>query len=228
MPSARPAANPASPSGAAPIARTAPAPVAGRTVPLAGTSTVPSRVPSQPVAGTPPSTTPRSGLATNPVQPRAGVQPVVRQPSGIASQVAAQQAGSPGTQTLPGVRTARAPTGADAQQAAASASRVAATRAPVPQRQATGSEGSASAPTPRTAVAAQTRSAAVARARRVSKVIVEKEKKTDYWQEIIEEARHDAPELNQDDVNAMIARCLSLNLVANWKSREENGEGIYC
>jgi len=224
VPSARPAANPASPSGAAPIARTAPAPVAGRTVPLAGTSTVPSRVPSQPVAGTPPSTTPRSGLATNPVQPRAGVQPVVRQPSGIASQVAAQQAGSPGTQTLPGVRTARAPTGADAQQAAASASRVAATRAPVPQRQATGSEGSASAPTPRTAVAAQTRSAAVARARRVSKVIVEKEKKTDYWQEIIEEARHDAPELNQDDVNAMIARCLSLNLVANWKSREENGE----
>jgi len=65
----------------------------------------------------------------------------------------------------------------------------------------------------------------VQRARRVSKVIVEKEKKTDYWQEIIEEARLDAPELSQEDVNNMIARCLSLELVANWKTRENEGNG---
>eukprot|EP01127_Copromyxa_protea_P022569 TRINITY_DN815_c0_g6_i1.p1 TRINITY_DN815_c0_g6~~TRINITY_DN815_c0_g6_i1.p1 ORF type:complete len:949 (-),score=336.03 TRINITY_DN815_c0_g6_i1:196-3042(-) len=65
------------------------------------------------------------------------------------------------------------------------------------------------APTPR----------AVMRARRVSKIIVEKEKKTDYWQEIVQAAKAEA-DLSQDDVNNLISRAMALDIVGNWKQRE--------
>lgn len=75
--------------------------------------------------------------------------------------------------------------------------------------------GVEAAPTPR----------AVLRARRVSKIIVEKEKKTDYWQDIIQAAKAEY-DLSQDDVNSIIARAMALDVVGNWKQRESNGAGM--
>jgi hypothetical protein len=72
------------------------------------------------------------------------------------------------------------------------------------------------APTPRS----------VLRARRVSKIIVEKEKKTDYWQDIVQAAKADT-DLSQDDVNNLISRAMALDIVGNWKQRETNGAGLF-
>lgn len=209
-----------------------------------------TRVPSavqpgvQPVTRVP--TGSRTGLANPSQRTVPGTATVARVPSGATGQpVTRQPSGMPsglGTNQPPASALAsrtRAPTGnsADVQSNAAVAqSRVAQStvtpRGPsgaVPQRQPTGGAGQAAGTdgsmTPRTAGASVAASRAVQRARRVSKVIVEKEKKTDYWQEIIQEARVQSPDLSQDDVNAMVARCLSLDLVSNWKSREEQGIG---
>jgi len=213
-------------------------PVATRTAAPPGTATntrVASGVPQSAVApqrvasGVPNSAQPvrqnpasvplrtNTGLGTNVAPTRTAVVPVTRQPSGVPASA---------TQTNPQPRT-RAPTGNSSDVAP----RAPAAAAAVPQQR---TASGAAAPQQRTPTgastnqppaAAQAASRAVSRARRVSKVIVEKEKKTGYWQEIIEEARHDHPELSQEDVNNMIARCLSLDLVANWKTRETQGNG---
>lgn len=76
-------------------------------------------------------------------------------------------------------------------------------------------EAAAPAPTPR----------AVLRARRVSKIIVEKEKKTSYWQDIIQAAKSEY-DLSQEEVNSIIARAMALDVVGNWKQRETSGAGM--
>lgn len=63
---------------------------------------------------------------------------------------------------------------------------------------------------------------AVLRARRVSKIIVEKEKKTDYWQDIVQVAKAES-DLSQEDINNLISRAMALDIVGNWKQRENSG-----
>jgi len=63
----------------------------------------------------------------------------------------------------------------------------------------------------------------VLRARRVSKIIVEKEKKTDYWQDVIQAAKAES-DLSQEDINNIISRAMALELVGNWKQREDTAQ----
>jgi hypothetical protein len=60
------------------------------------------------------------------------------------------------------------------------------------------------------------------RARRISKIFIEKEKKSDYWQAVIEEVNTQGV-FNQDDINNFIARAVSLEVVSNFKDREAQG-----
>ena len=53
-------------------------------------------------------------------------------------------------------------------------------------------------------------------------IFIEKEKKSDYWQEVIDEVNTEGV-FNQDDINNFIARAVSLEVVANFKDREAQG-----
>jgi len=77
------------------------------------------------------------------------------------------------------------------------------------------------APPAAAAAAAPSRNAL--RARRVSKIIVEKEKKTDYWQDVIQAAKAES-DLSQEDINNIIGRAMALELVGNWKQREDTAQ----
>jgi len=60
------------------------------------------------------------------------------------------------------------------------------------------------------------------RARRISKVFIEKEKKSDYWQEIITEVNTQGV-FSSDDINNFINRAIALEVVNNFKDRELMG-----
>lgn len=81
---------------------------------------------------------------------------------------------------------------------------------------ATGNDPSAPRSTQPTRVSTHNRS------RRISKIFIEKEKKSDYWQEVIEEVNTQGV-FNQEDINNFIARAVSLEVVANFKDREAQG-----
>eukprot|EP01127_Copromyxa_protea_P022563 TRINITY_DN815_c0_g3_i1.p1 TRINITY_DN815_c0_g3~~TRINITY_DN815_c0_g3_i1.p1 ORF type:complete len:628 (-),score=182.72 TRINITY_DN815_c0_g3_i1:1200-3083(-) len=188
------------PPGASRVARTP----TGPSVPLATTIPVrSSRVAGNPFATNTGATSPyatNTGTAS-PYATNTGSPYSATTGSPYATNTGAPYSGNPIPPTRVG-RVAGAATPVDASNAMAparSSSRsVSAFNAPA-------------APTPRS----------VLRARRVSKVIVDKERKTDYWQEIMQAASA-TTNLSQEDTNNIISRAMSLDIVGNWKQRESS------
>jgi hypothetical protein len=54
---------------------------------------------------------------------------------------------------------------------------------------------------------------------RLSKPLLEREKKSEYWVSIMEEI-NSGGELNQDELNNFISRSIALGVVPNFKDRE--------
>jgi hypothetical protein len=59
-----------------------------------------------------------------------------------------------------------------------------------------------------------------AMSRRPSQVVIEKEKKTDYWKDVEKTAGESGGKVNGDDLNNVISRAMSLGIVGDRKQRE--------
>lgn len=61
--------------------------------------------------------------------------------------------------------------------------------------------------------------------RRVSKIILGKEMKSDFWQQILREVNTNGV-FNQEDIQNFINRAVSLGVVPDFKERESQGQTI--
>jgi hypothetical protein len=58
--------------------------------------------------------------------------------------------------------------------------------------------------------------------RRVSKIILGKEMKSDFWQDVIREVNTQGV-FNQEDISNFISRAISLDVVPDYRERESQG-----